>query len=222
MSVTVIIRPFFLRTHIHTTILGRFWHHILDMCPITREPVLTSRRECNSKHCKLFRECFYWQNNKPENVACLFVMYEQGQFPLWGTLRDKIYKMYDKNLCTKDNLREKEVKRIPSPVSSILLAELWCEWIMNILDDVMGLEAEGYLQLNTDKSTDTWAPKLPQQCMARWHGWSSFNPGWGSAMFWRMDHSHCLTLLGDLWYSMRLVSGNCCVMFPREYRRMFD
>jgi hypothetical protein len=37
-----------------------------------------------------------------ENVACLFAGYEQEQFLLWGTLRDKIYKMYSKNLHTKD------------------------------------------------------------------------------------------------------------------------
>jgi len=41
---------------------------------------------------------------------------------------------------------------------------------VNILDDVTGLEIEGYLQLNSDESTDTRAPKLPQQCMAKWHG----------------------------------------------------
>jgi len=41
---------------------------------------------------------------------------------------------------------------------------------MNILDDVTGLEAEGYLQLISDESTDTLAPKLPQQCLARWRG----------------------------------------------------
>jgi len=34
------------------------------------------------------------------------------------------------------------------------------------LDDVTGLEAEGYLQQNSDDSTDTWAPKLPHQCVA--------------------------------------------------------
>jgi len=73
---------------------------------------------------------------------------------------------------------------------------------MNILDDITGLEAEGYLQLNSNESTDTWACKLPQQCMARWCGWSSFNPGWTSAMFQRMDHTHCQRLLDDLWYIM--------------------
>ena len=41
---------------------------------------------------------------------------------------------------------------------------------MNILDDIRGLEAEGYLQLNSDDITDALAPKLPQQCVARWHG----------------------------------------------------
>jgi len=34
----------------------------------------------------------------------------RGSFYLWGTLRNKIYKMYSRNLCTKDNLRVKEVK----------------------------------------------------------------------------------------------------------------
>jgi len=63
---------------------------------------------------------------------------------------------------------------------------------MNILDDITDLEAEGYLQMNSDQSTHTWANKLPQQCVTRWHGWSSFNPGWVSAMFRRMDHTHCL------------------------------
>jgi len=63
---------------------------------------------------------------------------------------------------------------------------------MNILDDVTRLKAEGYLQLNSDESTDTWAPKLPQQSMARWRGWSSSNRGWAPAIFWRMDHTHCL------------------------------
>jgi hypothetical protein len=96
---------------------------------------------------------------------------------------------------------KKKQKRIQSAVSSISLAELCCEWIMNILGDVRGLEDEGYLQLNSDKSTDTWAPKLPQQCMARWYGWSSFNPGWASAMFRRGGHKHCVRLLGDFWYS---------------------
>jgi len=38
-------------------------------------------------------------------------------------------------------------------------------------------------------------------------------------MFQRMDHTHCLRLLGGMWYSMKLVSGNCCVMFPREFFR---
>ena len=107
-------------------------------------------------------------------------------------------------------------------MSSISLAELWSEWIMNSLDNVRGLEAEGYLQLNSDESTDALAPKLSQQCVARWRGWSSFNPGWASAMFRRVDHAHCLRLLDDLWYSMRLVSGNCRVMFPREFRGMLD
>jgi hypothetical protein len=92
---------------------------------------------------------------------------------------------------------------------------------MNILDDVTRLEDKGYLQLNSDESTDTSAPKLPQQCMARWCGRSS-NRGWAPAIFGRMDHTLGLRLLGYLWYSsMRLVPGNC-VMFPREYRRMFD
>jgi hypothetical protein len=45
-------------------------------------------------------------HNKHESVACLFASYEQGQFYLWDTLKDKICKMYIKNLCTKDNLRE--------------------------------------------------------------------------------------------------------------------
>ena len=30
---------------------------------------------------------------------------------LWGTLKDKTYKMYSKYLCTKDNLREWEIKK---------------------------------------------------------------------------------------------------------------
>jgi len=41
---------------------------------------------------------------------------------------------------------------------------------MNILDDVTDLKAEVYLQQNSDESTDTRAPKLPQQCVARWRG----------------------------------------------------
>jgi hypothetical protein len=77
-------------------------------------------------------------------------------------------------------------------VFTISLAGLLREWIMHILDDVMGLEAEGYLQLNSDESTDTWAPKLPQQCMARWCGWSSFNPGLASAVFFK-NGSHTLS-----------------------------
>jgi len=153
--------------------------------------------------------------------ACLLDM-NRGSFYLWGTLKDKICKMNSKNLCTKDNLREQEVKKC-SKCSVFHFTSRTLKWMkMNILDDVTGLEAEGYLQLNFDESTDTLAPKLPQQCMARWRGWSSFNPGWASAMFQRVDHPHCLRLLGDLWYSMRLVSGNCCVMFPREFHGMFD
>jgi len=35
----------------------------------------------------------------------------RGNFYLLGTLRDKIYKMYSKNHCTIDNLRQKEVKK---------------------------------------------------------------------------------------------------------------
>ena len=42
--------------------------------------------------------------------ACLPCM-NRGNSYLLGTLRDKIYKMYSKNLCIKDNLREKEVKK---------------------------------------------------------------------------------------------------------------
>jgi len=132
----------------------------------------------------------------------------RGSFYLWGTLKDKIYKMYSKNLC--------------NAVSSNSLVEIWYEWIMNIFDDVTGLETVGYLQLNSDESTDTWAAKLPQQCVARWRGLTSFDPGWASAIFQRMDHTHCLRLLGDLWYCMSLVSGNCCVILPRGFRRMFD
>ena len=41
---------------------------------------------------------------------------------------------------------------------------------MSILDAVRGVGAEGYLQLNSDESTDTLGPKLPQQCLARWRG----------------------------------------------------
>ena len=44
VSATAII-TFFLRPHIHTNILGRLWHHILDMCPITREAVLSQEEE---------------------------------------------------------------------------------------------------------------------------------------------------------------------------------
>ena len=127
--------------------------------------------------------------------ACLPDM-NRDNFYLWGTLKDKIYKTYSKNLCTKDNLREKEVKKDSKCSVFHFTSRTLIEWIMNILHDVTGLEAEGYLQLNCDESTDTWAPKLPQQCVARWHGWSSFNPGWASAMFQRMDHTHCLRLLG--------------------------
>ena len=43
-----------------------------------------------------------------------------------------------------------------------------------------------------------------------------------SAMFGRLDHARCLGILGDVWYSMRLVSRNCRVIFPTEFRRMFD
>jgi len=42
--------------------------------------------------------------------ACLPDM-NRGNFYLRGTLKDKICKMYIKNLCIKDNLREKEVKK---------------------------------------------------------------------------------------------------------------
>ena len=153
--------------------------------------------------------------------ACFRDM-NRGNFYLWGTLKDKIYKMYSKNLYTKDNPREREVKK-GSKCSVFHFTSRTLMWMNNeYLDDVRGLEAEGYLQLNSNESTDTWAPKLPQQCVARWHGWSSFSLGWASAMFQRMDHAHCLRLLGDLWYSMSFVSGNCCVMFPREFCRMFE
>ena len=150
----------FLRPQIHTSILGRFWHHVLDMCHITRGTVLSSRRECNSKHCKqfciLFRECLYWQNNKHENVACLFARYEQGQFLLWGTLRDKIYKMYSMNLCATDNLREKEVKK-ESKCSVFHFTSRTLSWMNNeYFRWFNSLEAEGYQQLNSDESTDTW------------------------------------------------------------------
>ena len=43
--------------------------------------------------------------------ACLPYM-NRGSFYLWGTLTDKIYKMNSKNHCTKDNIREKEVKKV--------------------------------------------------------------------------------------------------------------
>ena len=204
MSAAVTIRPFFSETSFHKSILGRFWHHVLDMCPISRGTVLSSRRECNSKQfCILLRECLYCQSNMHENVACLFAGYEQGQFLLWGTLRDKIYKMYSKNLCTKDDLREKEVKK-DSKCSVFHFTSRTLIWRNNeyFRYAVTRLEAEGYLQLNSDESTDTWTPKLPQQCVARWCGWSSYNPGWATAMFRRNDHTHCLRLLGDLRYSI--------------------
>ena len=105
---------FFPRPQIHTSILGRFWHHILDMCPIIREPVFYSRRQCNSKNCKQFYILFSVFIDRIISIrtwpACLPDM-NRDNFYLWGTLKDKIYKMYSKNLCTKDNLREKEVKK---------------------------------------------------------------------------------------------------------------
>jgi len=42
--------------------------------------------------------------------ACLPDM-NRGNYYLCDTFEDKIYKMYSKNLCTKDNLRDKEVKK---------------------------------------------------------------------------------------------------------------
>ena len=149
--------------------------------------------------------------------ACLPDM-NRGSFYLWGTLKDKICKIYCKNLSPKDNLREKEVKK-DSKCSVFHFTSRTLKWMNN---EYFRSGAEGYLQLNSDESTATLDPKLPQQCLARWRGWSFFSPGWASAMCRRVDHAHCLRLLGDLWYSMRLVSGNCCVMFRREFRRLFD
>ena len=156
-----------------------------------KRTVLSSRRECNSKHCKqfciLFRECLYWQSNMHENVACLFAGYEQEQFLLWGTLRDKIYKMYSRNLCTKGNLREKEVKN-DSKWSVYHFSSRTLIWVNN--EYFRWCNRSGswrILQLNSDEPTDTWASKLPQQRVAH-----PFNPGWATAVFQRKDHTHCL------------------------------
>jgi hypothetical protein len=57
------------------------------------------------------------------------------------------------------------------------------------------------------------AVKLKYDILTNTHTYIYINIfcGWASAMFWRMDHTHCLRLLGDLWYSMRIISGNCCL-----------
>ena len=70
----------------------------------------------------------------------------RGNIYLWGTLRIRSIKCTVSIFARKIISGNKKRKRIPSAVSSISLAELWCEWIMNILDDVTCLEAEGYLQ----------------------------------------------------------------------------